>query len=158
MSTDRLLIWAAALLRAIATGYAGLLLGIHLTRLRFAPQEAGLVVAVGLLSAALAALLAPVAADRLGRRRFLLALALCGAAGAALVPLGSSPPALLLAAAIGMLNGMGRDRGAALILEQAALPAITSEAGRPRAFAVFHVLHDARHAPGRPLPRGGPPP
>jgi MFS family permease len=148
MSTDRRYISTAALLRAIATGYCGLLLGLHLTRMGTPPQQAGLVVASGLLGAAVAGLGATLAADRLGRRRCLVALAVCGAAGAMLFPLGTAPSALAAAAGLGMLNGMGRDRGAALILEQAALPATTSDAGRTRAFAVYNVLQDAGHALG----------
>jgi hypothetical protein len=47
-----------------------------------------------------------------------------------------------------MLNGMGRDRGAALILEQAALPATTDDAGRTRAFAWYTMLQDLGHGFG----------
>jgi hypothetical protein len=47
-----------------------------------------------------------------------------------------------------MLNGMGRDRGAALILEQAALPATTTDAERTVVFARYNVLQDVGHALG----------
>jgi hypothetical protein len=47
-----------------------------------------------------------------------------------------------------MLNGMGRDRGAALILEQAMLPATTDAAGRTSAFAWYNVAQDLGHAAG----------
>jgi hypothetical protein len=43
---------------------------------------------------------------------------------------------------------MGRDRGAALLLEQAALPATTTDANRTRAFAWYNVLQDIGHALG----------
>jgi MFS family permease len=43
---------------------------------------------------------------------------------------------------------MGRDRGAALILEQAALPATTDDAGRTRAFAWYTMLQDIAHGLG----------
>src|SRR5262249_2105174 len=52
------------------------------------------------------------------------------------------------AAFFGMVNGMGRDRGAALVLEQAVLPATTTDAERTRAFAWYNVLQDAGHAAG----------
>src|SRR6185295_19462731 len=58
------------------------------------------------------------------------------------------PLALGAAAFVGMLNGMGRDRGAALVIEQALLPATAEEGRRTRAFAVYNVLQDAGHALG----------
>ena len=53
-----------------------------------------------------------------------------------------------MAAFAGMLNGMGRDRGASLILEQAALPATASDAERTAVFARYNVLQDVGHAVG----------
>jgi hypothetical protein len=43
---------------------------------------------------------------------------------------------------------MGRDRGAALVLEQAILPATTDDAGRTAAIARYHLLADLGHALG----------
>jgi hypothetical protein len=47
-----------------------------------------------------------------------------------------------------MVNGMGRDRGAALVLEQAVLPGTVAPLERTRLFAVYNVLQDAGHAVG----------
>jgi predicted MFS family arabinose efflux permease len=47
-----------------------------------------------------------------------------------------------------MLNGMGKDRGAALILDQAVLPATVPDARRTIAFAWYSALQDAGHALG----------
>jgi hypothetical protein len=47
-----------------------------------------------------------------------------------------------------MVNGMGRDRGASLILDQAILPSTTTDAGRTKVFAWYNVLQDAGHAAG----------
>jgi hypothetical protein len=46
------------------------------------------------------------------------------------------------AAFLGMLNGMGRDRGAALVLEQAILPATTTNETRtrPRFSPVYDIV------------------
>jgi predicted MFS family arabinose efflux permease len=52
------------------------------------------------------------------------------------------------AAFMGMVNGMGRDRGGALVLEQAILPATVGDAERTRTFAIYHLLQDAGHALG----------
>jgi predicted MFS family arabinose efflux permease len=57
-------------------------------------------------------------------------------------------PALALLAFLGMLNAMGRDRGAAATLEQAALPSTVPPERRTLAFAGYTALQDAGHAAG----------
>lgn len=138
----------AAFLRATGTGLVGVLLGLYLARLRLPPAAFGLVIAAGLAGAALASLLATLRGDRLGRRRLLIGLSVLGTAGAAAVALATTPLALAACAFLGMLNGMGRDRGAALVLEQAALPATTTDERRTALFAAYNVLQDAGHALG----------
>lgn len=54
----------------------------------------------------------------------------------------------MLSVFIGMLNGMGRDRGAGLTVEQAMLPRMTGEAQRTSVFAWYNVVVDAGHALG----------
>lgn len=146
--TDRGILLAAALLRAIATGMVGVLLGIYLAARGFPPGESGLVVSAGLAGAAAAALVVTVAGDRLGRRRALVAVALLAAAGGSALVLAASVPVAAAAAFIGMVNGMGRDRGAALILDTAILPSTVSGKDRTRAFAWYSVLQDGGHALG----------
>jgi MFS family permease len=145
---DRRIVYAATFLRAVALGMIGVLLGIYLAKLRFAPAEIGYVIAAGLAGATLAALLVTAAGDRLGRRRLLVGLAALGAAGAVFVAVGSTPLLVGVAAFLGMVNGMGRDRGASLILEQAILPATAADRDRTRAFAWYNVLQDAGGAVG----------
>ena len=146
--TDRRLLFAAAFLRALATGLVGVLLGLYLAALGFDAARIGLVVTAGLGGGAAATLLATVAGDRFGRRRFLVALALLGAAGGTALALASGPLAVGGAACLGMVNGMGRDRSAALAMEQALLPGTTGDEQRTRAFAWYNVLQDAGHALG----------
>ncbi len=145
---DRRLLYACAFLRALATGMVGILLGLYLARLELQPRQVGLVIAAGLWGAAFASLLATLLADRLGRRAFLVALAALAALGGLAVAAASSPLALVASAFGGMLNGMGRDRGAALVLEQAVLPATAAAEDRTRAFAWYNVLQDTGHALG----------
>ena len=146
--TDRRILYAAAFVRALAIGMTGVIAGLYLAQLGLSPAASGLVIGGGLAGAALATLVATLRADRIGRRRLLVALSLLGAAGGAVVALGSSATVIAVAAVIGMLNGMGRDRGAALVIEQAILPATVSDAERTRAFAWYNVLQDAGHALG----------
>jgi MFS family permease len=146
--SDRALLFAAAFLRAVATGMTGILLGVYLPRAGCSPAQAGVVVASGLAGAAAGMLLATLRADRFGRRRALIVNAVAGAAGIALI--GAVPAGALMAvvAFFGMVNGMGRDRGAGLVVEQAILPATTGDAGRTRVFAWYNVVQDAGHASG----------
>ncbi len=108
----------------------------------------GAVVGAGLVGAALAALAATLGADRFGRRRSLVVLTLAGSAGCAAAAFSSSFAAVAAASFAGMLNGMGRDRGAALVVEQAMLPATATDATRTRAFAWYNVAQDLGHALG----------
>ena len=141
-------LYAAAFLRALAAGYAGVWLGLHLGRLGLDGAPAGAVVAAGLGGGALAAAAAMFGGDRAGRRRSLIGLCLVAAAGGAALIWARAPGLLVVAAFVGMVNGMGRDRGAALVLEQAALPQLVDADGRTRAFAVYNVAQDAGHALG----------
>ncbi len=145
---DRRILLATAFLRAVGTGMTGVLAGLYLAGLGLGAAEAGVVIGAGLAGSAATTFLATTSADAIGRRRFLVLLSLLGAAGllAMLGARGFLPVAVF--AGLGMLNGMGRDRGAALVVEQAILPATTGDAQRTRAFAWYNVLQDAGHALG----------
>jgi MFS family permease len=146
--TDRPRLYAAALLRAFATGQVAILVGLYLARRGFDAAATGSVVSAGLAGAAAAAALVTARGDRFGRRRTLVALSVLGTAGGVVVAFASAPWLLAVAAFFGMLNGMGRDRGAALILDQAILPATGRETDRTTAFAAYNVLQDVGHALG----------
>lgn len=148
-SADRRWVLLPAGLRATATGLVGVLMGVYLARLGLDAAQIGGLVASGLAGAAAAGLLTSRWGDRLGRRRMLAGLSLLGAVGCAAMAFATRPWALGLAAFLGMLNGMGREQGAALILDQAILPAIAG--GRRQttlAFAHYHFLLDAGGALG----------
>ncbi|MBU0752610.1 MAG: MFS transporter [Gammaproteobacteria bacterium] len=150
-ASDRRRLYAAAFLRALATGMAGVLLGLYIARLGLSASWLGLVLSVGLMGATLSVAVATWWGDRLGRRRALLWLAALSAGGGVVLALGAegSRGWLIVAAALlGMVNGMGRDRGAALVLEQAIMPATTDDAGRTAAFARYNLLMDIGHALG----------
>jgi MFS family permease len=146
--TDRRLLLASTFLRALATGMAGVLIGLYLARLGLSAGALGAVIAAGLAGAAAATLVATLGGDHLGRRRILVGVALLSAVGGAAMALATDPWVLAAASFLGMVNGMGRDRGAALVVEQAILPSTTTDASRTRAFAWYNVLQDAGHALG----------
>ena len=139
----------AGFLRAAATSLAGIGLGLWLADQGLSAGAAGLIVGAGLGGNALGALAVTLAGARLPVRAALLACGAATTAGAALLPLIGDRPALLAAVAfLGMVNGMGRDRGPAAALEQSLLPATTTPTGRTRAFAWYTALQDAGSAAG----------
>jgi MFS family permease len=144
----RRLLYASAFVRAAATSTTGVALGGYLATLDVSGGELGAVISAGLAGAALVAIAATFVADRVGRARFLLVASLLGACGTAWFALASSPLTLVAAAFVGMVNGMGKDRGAALILEQAALADLAAPAERTRTIARYTMMLDLGHALG----------
>ncbi|MBM3329368.1 MAG: MFS transporter [Calditrichaeota bacterium] len=145
---DRKLLLTATYLRAMAVGLAGVLLGIYLAQADLEPGEIGIVVGAGLAGGAVASLGVTLGANRLRRRTTLIGLAFLSACGGIGLLLTDSPLALALVAFAGMLNGMGRDRGASLIIEQAILPATVEPKWLTRTFARYNVLQDGGQALG----------
>ncbi len=148
MTADRRGLLAATTLRAVGTSTVGVLTGIYLAEIGLDAGAIGAVSTAGLAGAALAAFAVTLRADRWGRRRTLVGLSVLAAAagGAFLVPESTGP--LVVLAGLGMLNAMGRDRGGAVILEQATLPATVPPERRTFAFAWYSALQDAGHALG----------
>ena len=126
----------------------GVLLGLYLDRLAYTPTEIGLVIGAGLAGATLSAAVVTFFGDALGRRRSLLILSCAAAVGGFALLVSVNFWVVCGVAFLGMLNGMGRDRGAALVLEQAILPGIVAPERRTRAFAGYNVLQDIGHALG----------
>ena len=142
------LIYLAALVRSTCVGLVGVVLAIHLSDRGMSIAALGLLIGVGLAGSATATVVVGLRGDRFGRKRTFIVLALLTASGYASVGLGAPLWALAPLAFVGMLNGMGRDRGAAVALEQAVLPETTDAAGRTRVLAWYNVVLDAGLAMG----------
>jgi len=146
--TDRRILYTVGFLRAVTTSATGILFGSYVAALGLSGIALGAVGSAGLAGATFAAIAATFLGDRIGTRRFLIATAALGALGTTAFALTSSPIALAAAAFVGMVNSMGKDRGAQLILEQAMLPATTTDDARTRTIAVYTMLQDIGHAAG----------
>jgi MFS family permease len=142
------LLYASAFVRAMAVSTAGITLGGFLGKLDAGGRDLGIVVSAGLAGSAVAAVFATLFADRVGRRRFLMLTSVLGFVGTSVFALASSPIALAAAAFVGMVNGMGKDRGAALILEQAVLPGTAPATERTKVIARYTMMLDLGHALG----------
>jgi len=145
---DLYILLATSFVRATAVSFLGVLLAIYLAEVGFSASEIGYVVGTGLAGAAVASLIAAFLGDRHGRKRMFVEIALLSGAGAAILAFSDSLLVVLIAAFVGMLNGMGRDRGPALVLDQAVLPGFLGQEERTRAFAIYNVLKDLGHALG----------
>jgi len=145
---DLALLFAAAFARAVGVGLTGVLLGIYLSRLGFSATAIGAVVASGLAGVAAGTLTTSFRADRWGRRRSLAALSLLAAIGGVGLVWASGLVPLLAVAFLGMVNGMGRDRGPAYALEQATIPALVPAEKRTSALAWYTLVQDAGGALG----------
>jgi len=145
---DRRLIYAAALLRGLAAGAISVLAAVYLAKRGFPEGEIGLVLSAGMAGVLTGTVYGTYFAERVGRRRSLVAFALLAALGGAALAWSDSLVAVLLAAYIGMLNTQGADRGAAQALEQSILPETTADAERTRVFAWYNAIADAGGALG----------
>jgi MFS family permease len=148
VNRDAALIFVSAFVRSSTVGLIGVIVAIYLVQVGLSTVAVGAAIGAGLAGAALATLVVGFRGDAVGRRRTLAALALLSALGFVALALANRVVVLVPLAFAGMLNGMGRDRGAASALEQAVLPATTSDERRTWILALYNVVLDAGHAVG----------
>ncbi len=144
----RRVLYAAALLRALAIGLMAVMIGLYCARLGFTPIQIGVVLSAALWGSALAALATMLAGRHVSERALLVTLTLLPMAGGAVIASTDGFAVLAVAAFAGMINVHGRDRGAIPILEQAMFPATTTDADRTRVFAWYNVMLDGGYAAG----------
>jgi MFS family permease len=148
MARDALLICIAAFVRSAAVSLVGVTLAIHLSEVGLSITQIGLLIGLGLVGSSLATIIVSLHGDAWGRRRVLIALTMSSATGYLALGIFTDASILVPLAFVGMLNGMGRDRGAASALEQAVLPATVPETRRTWTLAWYNVTLDSGHALG----------
>ena len=148
ISRDIRIFYAAGFVRAAAVGLTGVIVAIALHDRGVPVATNGAIIGAGLIGAAAGTALVTVAADSYGRRRTLVVLAALTALGYLGLAAVSAPALLIPLAFVGMLNGMGRDRGAAATVEQASLPELVPPEARTWTFAWYNLVLDAGHTAG----------
>jgi MFS family permease len=133
-------LFTAAFLRAIGMGTTSVLLAVYLGTLGWRAASVGALIAFSFGGAAAGTGLVSFLADHYGRRRTLVLLGGLEALGALTFAETSRSVWLFLAAFVGMINGLGRPRGASYALEQALLPEMTSSERRTAVFAWYGVV------------------
>lgn len=141
--TDRARLCLAALLRSSGVAIASAVLAVYLDKRGVGAAAIGAIVTAGLAGGAFGTGLVGFFADQWGRRRALIALAAGGLAGG--LGLALFPPLgiLVVTAFIGMVNGMGHDRGGAYALEQSILAREGTVRERTWSLTVYHAVGDA---------------
>jgi MFS family permease len=148
MTRDFALILSARLLRALGFGMAAVLVGLHLERRGLSAGAIGLVLTVGLLSAAIAGVIAASISSRIGRRYTLAGAGLLMTIAGIDLALANSPVLLGIAAATGMLGAASVDLGPFASIEQAALAESVDPTRRNIAFARYSLTGGLAAAAG----------
>jgi MFS family permease len=128
------LLFATRAVRLFAYGLTSVTLVLHLAAAGLTEREAGLLLTLTLLGDTAVSLVITTRADRLGRRRMLVAGALLMLGAAAAFATTTSFALLLLGATVGVLSPSGNEVGPFLAIEQAAL---SQELPAERRTAVF---------------------
>jgi MFS family permease len=147
-TADQLRLCAAAFLRSVVAGMTGILLALYLHSIGWEIRRIGLLVSAGLAGMAVATLATSLLAHRFGCRRTLLALGALCTGGALALAVAPARDFLFVAAFLGMINGLGRDRGPAYALEQALLPETTTPERRTLVLAWYSLALDVALALG----------
>jgi MFS family permease len=147
-SRNAALIYVAGFVRSATVGLVGVVLAIYLSQTGLSTAAIGVVIGSGLAGAAVATLIVGFYSDTIGRRRTLMTIAILSALGYLAFAVSNSFPVLIAVAFFGMVNGMGRDRGAASALEQAILPETTGPERRTLSLAWYNLGLDIGHACG----------
>ncbi len=127
-------------LRSFAYGLLAVILGIALTNAGFSPSAIGILITVSLLGDFFGTYVIGLFADRFGRRRILVVLALLMAATGIIFGLTTIYAVLLIAAFFGTLGTTASETSPFLPIEQAMLPQTCPPEGRTSLFARYNLV------------------
>ena len=148
LGRDGALIFATRAVRMFGYGLVSVVLVLYLAAIGLSGAEIGIVLALTLLGDAAVSLWLTTHADRVGRRRVLLAGALLMVAAAAGFAASTWLPVLVVAATVGVISPSGNEVGPFLAVEQAALTQVTPDTNRTTLFAWFNLVGSFATAAG----------
>ncbi len=142
------LLFATRVLRMFGYGFLAVVLVLYLTAIGLSGAEVGLLLGLTLLGDAGVSLWLTTHADRMGRRRVLVAgAALMLLAGVAFTAT-SLLPVLLVAATLGVISPSGNEVGPFLAVEQASLSQLVPNRGRTQLFGWYQLAGSFATAAG----------
>ncbi len=133
------LLFVTRVLRMFAYGFLAVVLVLYLAGLGIDGLLIGLILTLTLVGDTLISLWLTTNADRIGRRRVLVAGSLLMTGAGVVFALTSWVPLLILAATIGVISPTGNEVGPFLAVEQAALSQATPDARRTPTFAWYNL-------------------
>ena len=134
------LLFAARFVRLFAYGALSVVLVFYLIAVGLTEYQTGLLLSLTLFGDTAVSLVITTRADRLGRRRMLLAGAVLMVAAGLVFSLTTSFWLLLLAATIGVISPSGQEVGPFLPIEQAILAHRTTDLNRTQVFAWYTLI------------------
>ena len=155
MTSDTRTILTAQGVRAVAYGFASILLGVSLEERGWSPARVGVLLSAVVAGTALMSVLVGTVGDRIGRRRSSQYLYVGLAATGLVFGLAAPFAVLCLAALTGTLSTEVVESGPFTSLEQAMLPAGLDSAARTRVFGTYNAVATVAGSCGA-LAAGGP--
>jgi MFS family permease len=139
LDRDGRLLFLTRVLRMFAYGFLAVVLVLYLVALGLDPLTVGAILTLTLVGDTLISLWLTTSADRIGRRRVLIAGSLLMAVAGVVFAITSWVPLLILAATIGVISPTGKEVGPFLAVEQAALSQATPDVRRTPTFAWYNL-------------------
>ena len=154
LTTDGYILFGTRLIRMFAYGFLSVVLVLYLAQLGLNEGLIGLLLSLTLIGDAAISLWMTTSADRLGRRRILIAGGGLMVFAGFLFALTDRVAILLLAAIIGVISPSGYEVGPFLAVEQAALSQIVPDERRTQVFGWYNLVGSFATAAGA-LAAGG---
>ena len=139
LGRDGRLLFLTRVLRMFAYGFLAVVLVLYLAGLGLDALTIGLVLTLTLIGDTVISLWLTTRADRIGRRRVLVAGSLLMAGAGLSFAVTDAVPLLILAATVGVISPTGNEVGPFLAVEQAALSQATPDARRTPTFAWYNL-------------------
>ncbi|MBI4317044.1 MAG: MFS transporter [Chloroflexi bacterium] len=140
LSPDGWLLFATYGVRSFAYGFLSVVLGLYLAARGLEAGAIGVIFTAALAGGAVMTVVLTSVADRVGRRRVLLAGTVLMALSGAVFALTDNVAFLVLAAILGTISPSGKEVGPFLSIEQAILPQMTGDEHRTAVFAAYNIV------------------
>ena len=139
LARDGRLLFATRVLRMFGYGFLAVVLVLYLAALGLDALTIGIVLTLTLIGDTVISLWLTTNADRIGRRRVLVAGSLLMVGAGVVFAATSWVPLLIIAATLGVISPTGNEVGPFLAVEQAALSQATPDARRTPTFAWYNL-------------------
>jgi MFS family permease len=140
LTPDARILFATRIVRMFAYGLLSVILVLYLTELGLSSGQVGALLTLTLLGDTLVSLWMTTSADRIGRKKMLIAGAALMVFAGVIFSLTHNFTILLVAAILGVISPSGNEVGPFLSIEQAALSHIVASRGRTQVFAWYNLV------------------